>query len=350
MTENKPLTSIRGFAALWVVGHHWFDQTQLPWVRTIFEPGYRAVDIFFALSGLILTLVYARLPRSKVPQFFVQRVFRVYPVHIFSLLLLTVIVELPNVQLHTFLTPDYAGSLLLLQPFIRLNTAMNPVAWSIGIEFVFYLLFPVLLFLLNGVERTRFKNTALVVLVGVLVCAQFYALRVAFGETFGPTAVGRGIASFMLGMVLAKFRNLFDLSFAGASAIELLSCLGIALAVALHYQDLIPFLAVVLIVSLSFDVGVVAIALRHRICHWLGQISFSVYLLHYAIQVSMDKFVPFKSLATGTFYDGLIRWTLLASVLLMVSSISYRFIEVPFRRIPARLMGMARRPGLPATA
>ena len=68
----RPLTGIRGYAALWVVFYHvrsGFDQL-LPdheWARSIISAGFLGVDHFALLSGFIISLTYAeRLSRLSV--------------------------------------------------------------------------------------------------------------------------------------------------------------------------------------------------------------------------------------------------------------------------------------------
>ena len=83
--EIGPLTAIRGFAALWVVGHHlvpaWYPNAT-GWVPTLFLTGYAAVDVFFVLSGFILATVYRDLATSETPMFLLKRLCRVYPLHL----------------------------------------------------------------------------------------------------------------------------------------------------------------------------------------------------------------------------------------------------------------------------
>ncbi len=339
LAENKSLASIRGVAALWVVGHHWLGKSSTPFVQTVFGEGHRAVDIFFVLSGLILTLVYRELSLGAVPRFMAQRVFRIYPLHMATLLALALVIQLPSVDLQAFLLPAFAGSMLLLQPYIHLDglTTVNPVAWSIGVEMVYYLLFPFLLLALQSMDGRKNYKATLTALLCILFAVQLHEMQTNYGAVSGMDALQRGIYSFALGMVLAKWRGVVALSATVASAIECLACAAICVALALHQGAYVPGLAAVLIFSLSFDVGVVAVALRQRIWVWLGHISFSIYLLHYPIQVAMDKIAAFEALGAGDDMHQLLRLAALMAILLLVSTLGYRYVEMPCRHIPARL-------------
>src|SRR6478735_12558 len=95
--EIRPLTAIRGLAALWIVVHHiqptwWPNAGAVP--SLAMSMGYTAVDIFFVLSGFILSDVYRRLTLSRLPQFWLRRLLRIYP--------LTLCVLAPLVVLHVW--------------------------------------------------------------------------------------------------------------------------------------------------------------------------------------------------------------------------------------------------------
>ncbi len=336
LAENKSLASIRGIAALWVVGHHWLAQSSTQWVQTIFGEGFRAVDIFFVLSGLILTLVYSELRLGAMPRFMAQRVFRLYPLHMAALLFLTTVIQIPNINGQEFLLPGFAASMLLLQPYIHFVAYINPPAWSIGVEMLFYILFPFFLLALKRMESSQHCKKTLALLLCLLLLAQNHQMLTNYGSHFGMDAFQRGIYSFVLGMVLAKFSKLVALSASMATIIECVTCMAICAAIAWHQSAYVPALAAILMFSLSYDVGALAVALRARVLVWLGHISFSVYLLHYALQVAMDKIGAFEALGAGDAAHKLLRLGVLLAVLLLVSTLAHRYVEMPCRRIPAR--------------
>ena len=101
MTGIKPegridaLTSLRFFAALWVVFFHqwltYYPKTLGSWFyQTLISKGFLGVDIFFLLSGYILAYVYlkgARPPKVNKIFFWRARFARIYPVYALSFLL-----------------------------------------------------------------------------------------------------------------------------------------------------------------------------------------------------------------------------------------------------------------------
>jgi peptidoglycan/LPS O-acetylase OafA/YrhL len=93
--ELPALTPLRGVAALWVVLYHYTFQ-RLPSLNSeaythLVQKGYLAVDMFFLLSGFVLTHVYHDAfnvrDRRNYWKFISARIARLYPLHLFVLLI-----------------------------------------------------------------------------------------------------------------------------------------------------------------------------------------------------------------------------------------------------------------------
>jgi peptidoglycan/LPS O-acetylase OafA/YrhL len=88
-SQLPSLTSFRGVAALWVVLYHYvvvyFSQLNPSHYTHFVEKGYLAVDLFFMLSGFVLTHVYRRAFSEGITKhykrFLLSRVARLYPHH-----------------------------------------------------------------------------------------------------------------------------------------------------------------------------------------------------------------------------------------------------------------------------
>jgi peptidoglycan/LPS O-acetylase OafA/YrhL len=167
------LTSLRFFAALHVVFFHALAMRIITgdgWLQRTASIGYVGVGLFFVLSGFILVYTYAGSP-IKVAGFWRARFARVYPAYLFSLLLVAPFFFYSVTHLHIpffewatrHLQLASALPLLLLQAWVPQGAmSWNPVAWSLSVEALFYLLFPFLLPLLA--KRTR---AALFLVVGL---------------------------------------------------------------------------------------------------------------------------------------------------------------------------------------
>jgi peptidoglycan/LPS O-acetylase OafA/YrhL len=335
--EIKPLTSIRGFAALWVVGLH-FSVGGPAWVGAAFGYGYTAVDLFFILSGFILAHVYARLGRAGVPNFWLRRFFRLYPLHLVALALFVLVVTCGRWDLSGFATGPAAllASALLIHPFLPVRVLDNPPSWSIGIELFCYFLFPALIMLLR-----RARSRLMLLGLAVALLAAEYAVQLAYpAEMRGLGALLRGLIGFSLGMVMCRLgenREIGASLSSLASPGELAGLAGIFAANFLGRPELIPLFAALLLLNLYFDAGPIARAMHARWCLWLGRISFSIYLLHYPIIAAARTWLPARLMPL---HGGLGRalWEIgLICVILGLSDLSCRFVETPCRQIPKRM-------------
>src|SRR6478609_5084991 len=143
------LTSSRFFAAAIIVLYHAANST---YPDPLFGklPLYLGVSYFFVLSGFILTHVYKDLTSSGLKNFFVHRFARVWPLHLFTLILNSVLfpVKLRSLTHSVITWPIILLNALMLQswvPFERVFFSLNSVSWSISTEVGFYLLFPLIL-------------------------------------------------------------------------------------------------------------------------------------------------------------------------------------------------------------
>lgn len=337
--ENLPLTSLRGVAALWVVAHHLllrFIDTGLATPDRFLLPGGVAVDIFFILSGLVMAGTYTALTPAGVPAFMVRRVFRIYPLHLF------VMAGIIGVALLRFFVKGQVApgdnwarlpeALLLLQPFRDLPLTWNVASWSVGVEMACYLAFPLLLPLMRGLPRTLVIGLAL-----VLGIVEFVVLSKVGTVVSGPGAVARGFAGFSFGMAMALSLRGVRLPPLAQKLAEPLAAIGVVAALAVSMPELTPVFAAALIGLFYIGRGPVAVLLEWAPLHWLGKISYSVYLTHLpVIGFAALLFAPQKMpLPEGV---GLIAWSLVVMALVLaISHLCWRFVEEPARRYGARL-------------
>jgi peptidoglycan/LPS O-acetylase OafA/YrhL len=337
--ESVALTSIRGFAALWVVAMHFqlgmADVGYSPWPG-LAHYGYTGVDIFFILSGFILTVVYRGLEWRGVGAFLTRRVFRVYPMH------LAVLAGMLIVWLDAYMrfgVHDEAQQLrwlpvcaLLLQPFVYHRLMWNAVSWSISIELICYLLFPIVIM--------RLRHAALPVLAAIILVfgAVEHHLQIVDLYVWGDGAIARGVIGFGLGMALRLVTERYPAPSALlTSLLELVGLAGIVASASTGQGPFIPLFAAVLIVGLSYERGIVAWGLNARWCLWLGKISFSVYLIHQEVIGLVWPHFPASRLPFSHHVDGVV-WTLMVlGIVLGLATATWYCIEEPFRRLGSLL-------------
>ena len=308
----EPLTSLRFFAAAAIVLHH----TQEVWVPTGFWLPFlldQAVAFFFVLSGFILTYVHPALPtRDERRRFWLARFARIWPAHATSFALLFVLLPDPG---GVFTGAARGGvallNLAMLQAWIpveAINFSYNSPSWSISTEFGFYLLFPFLIQRLRDTWWWKLAGT------GALVAALCWLCDAIGGR--GPDAPALGSLvyvnplarafEFTLGMCTALLLPALGARLRGrvalATAVEVAALaamatnaayaastvhawhtggrIGYAFALWLVHGGMccVPFAGVVLVFACG--AGWISRLLSARWLVLLGEISFTMYLLH----------------------------------------------------------------------
>jgi peptidoglycan/LPS O-acetylase OafA/YrhL len=366
--ELPGLTPLRGIAALWVVFYH-FSSEYLPQLDTkdfshIIPKGYLAVDLFFLLSGFVLAHVYgAGLECGRPCRFlpFIRaRLARVYPLHLFVLILFVSLTLVVNGAHHRSgeiaaaipLTGErsllgLAANLFMLQGVHAGELSWNYPAWSVSTEFMAYLAFPLLLPMVWR-AGPRLRLGLMAVLIGVLVGFSV-ATNDYFNQWDGFPAVLRCLAEFLLGCVAYVS---FGRNEGGILGSDWLAFATLGLLIAL-LQGNGPDLATVLLFALLIGVTVAnegrfAQLLNARPLVWLGEISYSLYLVQ-----DLVKFATTQSLdAAGIQHRALsipVSVALAAAMIvtcLAVSTVTYRLVEQPARRCMKQ--GLRRRAGAAA--
>lgn len=335
--QNRALTAIRGIAALWVVGHHL--QFGLGWLGyhyagAIFGPGYVAVDIFFVLSGFVITAVHRDLTPGGLGDFLIRRLFRIYPLHLFVLALILAL-WIWTEAAHGGHDPterlrDLPIAALLLQPYLIHGLTWNPVSWSIGVEMLCYLLFPLAL--------RHLRRLSLPGCLMLLIAAALFERHVHSEVIWGWPAILRGLAGFALGMLLQQASVLLPAPRARtADLLGLAAASGMILSVVSGAIADVPLFAGLLILVLAAETGRLSKALGAGPLHWLGQISFSLYLLHPTLASLAYLWLPPASLHLGPGLTALTWSAIMLACLLVLATLTWRFIEEPARRHGTRL-------------
>lgn len=155
----RQLTGVRFIAAFWVVLYHYqpallASGVLVPVVHEVLRVGSLGVDLFFALSGFILTHTYLHklgpaFERRRAGHFLWLRLARIYPVHFVTLNLAGLAVVATALlgdggEAKDWLNPiDYLKQLLLIQEWgPDPERGWNFVAWSLSMEWLAYLFFP----------------------------------------------------------------------------------------------------------------------------------------------------------------------------------------------------------------
>jgi peptidoglycan/LPS O-acetylase OafA/YrhL len=299
----KPLTGVRALAALLVLGTHTEQNVPLGFdaLLPLFFHGYLGVDLFFILSGFIITHVYLAsmtVPSRHAAQVFLwHRFIRLYPVHVTVLAALVAMVYVAHAYRMPLNEPDQwqpsslVWHLTLLHAWGALKvTGWNQPSWSISAEWFAYLLFPLLA---PALVLIRDRVTAL--LVAVLALTGMAAIFAITGwsliNELGAPSLTRLSGEFVCGAAICRAvalgKGLPGLSGDALGTGALLAFLA-GVFMSLPNMALIVCLAVV-IFGAATAAGPLAWFLGSRPLVWLGEISYSLYMVHFPLLIAVRR-------------------------------------------------------------
>ena len=169
-SEIPALTGVRALASWWVVFYHLqpalltLTPSLAPWLGGLARGGDKGVDLFFILSGFVLSLNYNdrfRRPELKsYGRFLWLRLARIYPVHLAGLavwgafLVINVLVRHADTRGEYFGVCSLIANLFLVQAWwIPMKMSWNYPAWSISLEWLAYLCFPLFIRKVAGLRN-----------------------------------------------------------------------------------------------------------------------------------------------------------------------------------------------------
>lgn len=352
----------RGVAAMLVALYHF--NLFLPFglaFPAFISYGYLFVDLFFVLSGYVICSTYEnRLDTSNdFVTFTIRRFGRLYPLLIVStaafilvpdafIFIKQILVALGHQRMFQspgaleYVLPTSAeliATLTLTHGLGMFDKAiLNYASWSISTEFYTYLVFAGVCILLKG--RARLAAFAVLSVAGLLVTgwASLFVhhcvkQRACLDITF-DFGLARCMGSYFLGcltfyatMAYASRRARLNGSKSQICALLVVASLFALVAQAPMVALLFPIAFALLIVSLSTDRGFIADLLKSKTAQMLGQRSYSIYLMHPALLQLFGHSLGHIS-GVGKGVAILVVYTV---TLIVVSGVTYQFIERPFR-------------------
>jgi peptidoglycan/LPS O-acetylase OafA/YrhL len=370
------LAGARAFPPLMVVmyhfseGHHYSGWRALDFLAT---RGYLWVEFFFVLSGFILTHAYwprwnelLRLPGYIA--FLRARLIRLYPLHLFMLLLLLAIVivlralasnggylSIFDIKYHQDVSvKGFVLSLFLVHAWNFMHSlTWNGVSWFVSVEFALCLAFPALLWLAEG---KLWRGFALIGCGVAGLLALLFTSKHGLDITF-HNGVLRGLSDFSVGVGMAvlfrrlKPRDRMPEWVHSALQLLLLALLGYVVMntgwshTRMDIFTVLPLM--VLVFALAFDRGLIARALQMRLPQLLGEWSYAVYLGQTAWLLAIRFFEqrlypPPDAIVLGTRFSSLIWWLeplCLVTVCVLWGGALAEFIELPVAAWLRRALG-----------
>jgi len=311
----------------------------------IFSGGFVGVDIFFVISGYLITSIILREMETgnfSVIRFYERRARRILPALFFVIFLcfpfayfLMLPDELKRFGLSVLSVAVFSSNIYFWQKtnYFSSNAEEQPLlhTWSLAVEEQYYFLFPLFLMVLWRHGKNKlFLSTVFIAVLSI--CLTEWAWRSAPSANFYllPTRAWELLAGSLLAFInykeiqkfksgqLAQFSSLFGLFLIGYSIIFFNGKTPFP-----SLYSLIPVLGTVLVIACSSTENIAGRILSQKLIVGIGLISYSAYLWHQPIFAFFRLYYvtdPGKSVFLfGAFLSLVMAW------------FSWKFVEAPFR-------------------
>ncbi len=342
----RELSSIRGIAAIIVMFGHSFNlidrhasaedsfQSQFfDFLGKAFN-GPAAVQMFFVLSGLVLSLSLERRsddPLQWTSSFYIRRIFRIYPALWVSLLLALTLLQLERNACSSGLCTSHLGLQYqedfsiknIVLSFVGIFTGLNGPMWSLRVELVCSFFFPAIFICLRN-KKIQVKSFILLVALAVLpVPDAWFFLAFALGSSIPLLKIKTNIPFWivsLLALIVLVFSRQLLLPFNFDR----------------KTHDIIDMLASFAVIYPIFHKLIAVEFLRNRVLFYLGEISYSIYILHfpilYALLYTLTILVGHQLIVDSPAFYSVVLSVMTFVVVISVSALSFRYIEVPFQK------------------
>lgn len=331
-----------------------------PFREPIIKMGYLSVDCFFFLSGFVMTHVYEKKFNAAFElkateeekrenglqnnflrtflSFFWNRLVRLYPLIFFSLTIIVVFIRFGEVGW------EIMYEYLMISNWVSGFTWWNGPLWSLEVEFILYLLFPIFLWINQKINHGKIIWISIIsslIFPFILLAASlinyavegsfpsefflFYELYV-FGKIFrGVEAFYAGICLYQVYELKKETKEIFDYLSLGTLILNMTIVIYVPYIYLYMYGwYLFTFF---LVKSNSF----MKYIFEMKILLFLGEISFSLYLLHFPLNIYLNDYIDEKYSIKFNVKTKFFIFLGLFSFLVIYSYLIYKYYELPTR-------------------
>jgi peptidoglycan/LPS O-acetylase OafA/YrhL len=320
---------MRAIAAMLVIADH----CRVPG----FNPGYFGVDLFFVLSGFLITRLLAEeietRGRIDLPGFYLRRFLRLGPPLLLLLAAYSAVAEAawPQYSLIEHVREAVLAG-LYLSDYARAFWGTPQVlmhTWSLSVEEHFYLIWPFVILLLTRCEPRR----RVIALFGLFLLASMWRVF-QYGHAGWAATYFRfdtRMSGLVLGALLASLPRTDQVSERNANITGVIACAALVVCLCTGYwraswslvwmTTLAEFAAAGLLLSASVPGSWVRSTLSAPPLVGLGVISYGVYLWHYPVAVYFRDWLPWYQTVT-----------IVVAFAVTVATASYLLMERPLQR------------------
>lgn len=271
------ISSLRGLAATAICFYHFVwstvDYIKNEWVRTIFYYAQYGVPLFFVISAIVLPLSMFKhnYQFSHLKTFMLKRLIRLEPPYFVSLILATIYLifqscrhnEISGLNLDNFLL--HLGYLI---PFVEGQDWINPIYWSLAVEFQYYIFLSIAFLALRHSQIT-WRLLAYSIMLA--------ACHLSDNKAF----LFRWLPLFLMGILYVTHRQKVIQVFE-YFIVSLLSLIGVYYLLGIENALVAVFTLLLVHFFPHYN---------PRITNWIGKLSYSLYLLHLTIGQPLVNFL-----------------------------------------------------------
>ncbi len=342
MMKNKNLRidieALRGLSVILVILYHFkFNSLEFQ----IIKGGFIGVDIFFVISGFIITKIIMdnKIENFSLLYFYERRIKRIIP--LLSVVLIISIISLffifdffllnkninASISIFSAISNFYFWSSAVLYQFAEENNLINLHFWSLSIEMQFYILFPLLFIFFRKNEKFLHLFVLCFLILSYLFVVKIYKVHNFFNFYNSFSRVFEFFSGAMIFFYSSKLKNFvnekFHLSLYFLGLVILFIYLQFLQNEAFHPSPYAPVFIISLALMIIFNNDNSLKKLK-KYFSYLGKISYSLYLWHFPILV-----IASYSLSELTDLHKII----LIAICFLFSIISYFLVEKKFREI-----------------
>ncbi|MDC1177955.1 acyltransferase family protein [Candidatus Pelagibacter sp.] len=323
------IEGMRGLAVLFVVLYH---------LNNNFFFGYLGVDIFFVISGYVITksliTSFDQNSSNVLSDFYSKRILRIYPVLLFiiviTLICYALLGNISNYEV-VFKTFVYSAFGLSNIYFLRRSNSYfedeidNPLihTWSLGVEEQFYLVFPVILFFFFKFQNKLIQNKFLIfflIFIFILSIFSFFQEHDELIKFWSPLL---RFWELLIGCILC-FAEKKD-----KQKLFLIFIIAIITALNIFSFEIKNLYLSLSIIFSAYTISqnkssLVNLCFSNKYFRFIGKISYSMYLIHYPLLYFLNIYFDITKL------DVIIVYLI---CLIFLSKFTYQLIEKKFTSI-----------------
>lgn len=313
--------------------------------RSVLPGGYLGVDIFFVISGFVITLSLAERKSKSFISFFTgffeRRLKRLFPALIVFCVITALLIPLfdptPGTSLRTAITGLFGFSNIYLlnnaSDYFAPSTEFNPFShtWSLDVEEQFYIIFPILIWFSGfGSHQSKGARNLLYTIIFLSTLSLFgylyiFQLNRSAAYYLMPTRFWEMASGCLIYLVLNKKNWLISKLKLISPDLYFVAMIGVLfIPERYNFQGTILVVLTSALLLLTIDKeALIYKLLTHKIFIHFGLISYSLYLWHWGI------------LSLSRWTIGIHWWSIpiLMIIIYLLSYLSYKFIELPIQNL-----------------